>query len=266
MWRQTKLSKVGNQILSFLKNNPRYSYNAPTLQKKLKTQNINTIRSELRRLNQKGFISRETHGFYRIKLDGEILYYLEHPPTLLHGIMISMKSVRKLQNGVHGISAELYKFGFKQTRKPNMKRFFKKFFYENDLDRQVTITVHFSGRIDIYINCSNHPVNYFEFRDILKYCEGKIDFIGPFSDQRVVEFGEAKDFRTVRMSGCSEISLRVFMNHWFRIYNKERLGVTRVEQHIRCDVPLPVLLDLFERMFFPVGNNFVREDDRRDVV
>lgn len=263
----TNLSKVSDQIIQFLKNNPRYSYNAPTIQNKLKIANINTIRSELRRLNERGFISRETHGFYRIKLDSEVLYYLEHPPTLLHGIMVSMKTVRKLQNGIHGISADLDKYDFKKTSGPNDKRYFKKFYYENDSDRLITITIHFNGRIDVYINCSNHPVNYFEFRDILKYCEAKVDFVGPFTEQRVVEFGEAKDFRSVCMSGCNELSLRVFMNHWFRIYNKERLGVTRLEQHIKCDVPVSVLLDLFERMFLPMGNGFEqRPDERRDVV
>ena len=65
------------------------------------------------------------------------------------------------------------------------------------------------------------------------------------------------------MSGCNELSLRVFMNHWFRIYNKERLGVTRVEQHIRCDVPVSSLLDMFERIFLPVGNGFQGEGDDR---
>ena len=125
-----------------------------------------------------------------------------------------------------------------------------------ETDRLITITVHKIGRIDVYINCTNHPVNYFEFRDILKFVEGSITFLRPFSDQRVVEFGEAKDFRHVKMSGCNELSLRVFMNHWFRIYNKERLGVTRIEQHIKCDVPVSTLMDLFERMFLPVGNSF----------
>jgi predicted transcriptional regulator len=252
----TFLGKTRNKILKYLRNNPRYSYNAKTLETELK-ENINTIRSELRRLHDKGFIHRETHGFYRVKLDSEVLYNLENPPTLLHGIMVSMKSYsQKLQNNIHGISAILCNFGFKQGTGRNKKRWTKSFFYEDDVDRRVTVTVHMIGRIDVYVNCSNHPVNYFEFRDILKFVEGNLSVLGPFGDQRVVEFGQAKDFRSVCMSGCNELSLRVFMNHWFRIYNKERLGVTRMEQHIRCDVPVSVLLDLFERMFLPVGNGF----------
>ena len=265
------MSKANDKILKFLKNNPQYSYNAPTLQEKLHIK-INTVRSELRRLHEKGLISRQSHGFYRYKLDAEALYYLEHPPTLLHGIMVSMKCVRKLQNGIHGISAsnckifdDLDRFGF-ELRGNN--KFVKKIYYRDDVDRLITMTFHPGvSRLDIYVNCSNHPVNYFEFRDMLNFCEGKVDFIGPFMNQRIVQFGEAKDFKSVSMSGCSELSLRVFMNHWFRVYNKERLGVTRIEQHIKCDIPVSNLLDMFERMFLPVGNGFVsREDERRDVV
>ena len=260
--------RVNQKILEYLKNNPRYSYNAPTIYKHFKGQyNLNTIRSELRRLHESKKIIRETHGFYRIKLDSETLYYLENPPTLLHGIMVSFKSFStKLQNDIHGISASLCNFGFVQTKGKNRARWFKKFFYGDDVDRVVTITVHRSGRVDVYLNCSNHPVNYFEFRDILSFVEGHVSFLGPFGDQRVVEFGLAKDFRSVRMSGCNELGLRVFMNHWFRVYNKERLGVTRVEEHVRCDVPVSVLVDLFERVFLPVGNGVVRPDEGRDVV
>ena len=255
------MSRNKDKILIFLRNNPLHSYNAKAIEHELKL-NINSIRSELRRLHDKGLVHRETHGFYRIKMDSETLYNLEHPPTLLHGIMVSMRTAsQKLQNDIHGISAILCNFGFVQGSGKNQKRWHKAFYYEDDVERKVTITVHLNGRVDVYVNCSNHPVNYFEFRDVLKFVEGNISFLRPFMDQRVVEFGEAKDFRHVRMSGCNELGLRVFMNHWFRIYNKERLGVTRVEQHIKCDVPVSTLLDLFERMFLPVGNGFSEQDN-----
>jgi len=252
--RCKKLSEVKDAIITFLKNDPTHSYSAKSLEHELKL-NINSIRSELRRLHDKGLIHRESHGFYRIKMDSETLYNLENPPTLLHGIMVSMDSVsQKLQNDIDTISANLHNYGFKQGTGRNRLRWTKAFYYERDAERLITITVHKKGRIDVYLNCSNHPVNYHEFRDVLKFCEGQIFYLGPFSNQRVVSFGEAKDFRHVKMSGCNELGLRVFMNHWFRIYNKERLGVTRMEQHIKCDVPVSVLLDLFERMFLPVGN------------
>ena len=255
------MSEIRSRIIKFLKNDPTHSYNAKSLERILKL-NINSIRSELRRLHDKGIIHRESHGYYRIKLDSETLYNLEHPPTLLHGIMVSMNTrSQKLQNNIDTISAFLCNFGFKQGSGRNVKRWSKAFYYEDDVDRLVTITVHRVGRVDVYLNCSNHPVNYHEFRDVLKFVEGQICYLGPFSNQRVVSFGEAKDFRKVVMSGCNELSLRVFVNHWFRVYNKERLGVCRVEQHVKCDVPVSVLLDLFERMFLPVGNGFSSLDD-----
>ena len=95
--------QLNKTILDFLKKHPNYSYNAPTVKHELEHQlkepvNINTVRSELRRLHLQKKIVRESHGYYRINLDAESLYYLENPPTLLHGIMISMMRVRKVQN------------------------------------------------------------------------------------------------------------------------------------------------------------------------
>ena len=261
--------------MKFLRNNPRYSYNAPTLYKEFNGKiNLTTIRCELRRLHEAKKIHREKHGFYRIRLDSETLYYLENPPTLLHGIMVSMEWKRIMQKNIGGISSSNYILdvidrlqtnGFRQTEGRNKSRLFKKFFYNDDPDRVVTIIVHLNGRLDIYVNCTNHPVNYFEFRDILNFSQGHVSFLGPFGNQKVIQFGMAKDFREIKMGGVNVLSLRGFMDSWWRVYNKEQLDATRIEQHIRCNVPVEYFMNMFERMFLPVANNH-REDDRRDVV
>jgi hypothetical protein len=234
--------------------------------------NLNTIRSELRRLAEKKQVVRVSHGFYRIRISPDILYFIEHPPTLLHGIMVSMDSlkIRKLQNGIHGIPADscvwddLERMGFELR---GNGRFVKKYFFDDDPDRMVTLTVHGSvGRVDVYLRCSNHPVNYFEFVEILSYSKAFVGVLRPFVSERVVQFGMGKDFREVRLEGLSCLSLRVFRDSWLRVYNKERLGVTRVEQHVRCNVGTDVFVSLFERMFLPVGNGVVhKEDDFCDV-
>lgn len=271
---------ANTKILQFLQNNPRYSYNAPTIYKHFKGSiKLSTIRCELRRLceHKDKKIIRETHGFYRYNLDAETLYYMEQPPTLLHGIMVSMEWSRKLQKNIHGITSQtnildtttrLKNNGFKQTEGRNKQRLFKKIHYENDPDRLITITVHLNGRLDIYLNCTNHPVNYYEFRDILKYSQGTIDFIGPFGNQKVIQFGIAKDFREIRLDGATCLTLRAFMDSWFRVYNKDQLGVTRMEQHIiRCNVSPDTFVSMFERMFLPIGNGVVHhEDDGVDVT
>ena len=261
---------VAEKILNFLKNNPIYSYNAPTIYKKLHGEiPINSIRSELRRLCEKKLAIRELRGFYRVNISPEALYYLERPPTLLHGIMVSMNTASKLQKAIHGITSTNYKkdlknLGFKE--KTN-NRLIKALYYHNDITRLITITVHEKGRIDIYLNCSKQPVNYFEFRDILNFCEGKLDFLSPFLDQRVIQFGMAKDFREIRLDGVNSLTLRAFMDSWFRVYNKDQLGVTRIEQHVRCNLPVDTFVNMFERMFLPVGNGYVhKEDERRDVA
>jgi len=264
------LQKAHEKIIKVLKNDPIHSYNAPALKKKTGL-NLNTIHSELRRLFDKKLIVRESHGFYRIKHTAETISFLEKPPTLLHGIMVSMNMLRKLQKGIHGITADsckldedLVRFGF--VKKSN-KRFVCSFYYQDDSHRLVTITVHSVGRVDVYLNCSNHPVNYFEFRDVLNFVKGKLFFLGSLVDQRVIQFGMGKDFKSIRLEGASSLSLRVFMSHWFRVYNKESLGVCRVEQHVKCDVSVDTFVSLFERMFVPVGNDrSFKEDDFVDVA
>ena len=75
---------TAEKLLLFFSQNPRYSYNAPTIYKHFHGKiNINTIRSELRRLHETNYLLRETHGFYRVKIDKETLFDLEQPNTLL---------------------------------------------------------------------------------------------------------------------------------------------------------------------------------------
>lgn len=268
------MSKCSDAILHFLKNNPRYSYNTMTLYRKLKAKYPkNTIRSELRRLCEKKHIIRIQHGFYKINISPDIMNFLEQPPTLLHGIMVSMDSIRfrKLQNSIHGIPAECCIWDELESCNFELRgnnKYIKKFFYEDDSDRLVTNTVHCStGRIDVYLNCTNHPVNYFEFRDIYSFNKANINCLRPFVNERIVELGMNKDFVSIRMEGVSALSLRVFRDHWFRIYNKERLGVLRVEQHIKTDVSVDTFFSMFERMFIPQPiNGNGRVDDRRDVT
>jgi len=273
-----KPTKQQQKILSYMKkdNNFLYSFSPKTIHIKVfKGENsINSIRCDLRRMEENGWIYRESYGYYRIKIDSTALSLLENPPTLLHGIMVSANTRIELQNTIHGITSKSCIFGDDLQRLVSMgfvkktnNRFVLSFFYEDDVNRRVTITVHTRvGRVDFYLNCSNHPVNFFEFRDIYSHCKGRVCFLGVFFKERIVQFGMAKDFRMVRMEGVSSITLRSFLSNWWRVYNKESLGVTRVEQHLRCDVPVETFIGLFERMFLPVNGNGNRPDEGRDVA
>lgn len=266
------------KILNYMKenNNFLYSFSPKTLHIKVFKQerSINTIRSDLRRMEEQGWIYRESYGYYRIKIDSSAISLLENPPTLLHGIMVSANIRTELQKAIHGITAKSCVFGGNLQRLKSLGfveksnfRLVLSFFFEDDVNRRVTITVHKKGRVDFYLNCSNHPVNFFEFRDVYSFCKGRVGFLGTLLNERIVQFGMAKDFRMIRMEGVSSITLRSFLSNWWRVYNKESIGVTRVEQHLRCDVPVETFIGLFERMFLPVSNgDSVIPDSRRDVT
>lgn len=269
--------QINETILNFLKKNPQYSYNAPTLFKTFKGLiKLGSIRCELRRLNEQKKITRETHGFYRIRLTEDVVYTLENPPMLLHGIMVSMNRIKKLQKQILAIPAQscsldvgdinrLKTMGFRSVSNNRFTMFFN---YENDLFRKITITVHGNGRIDIYINCSNHPINCPELSDILKYSEGCISFLGCFSEKKVIQFGMAKDFKTLKLTGCSEIALKPFMNAMWRAYNKSHLNVLRFEQHItKCDLPVSELIEMFDSRYRnPIARAEYKVDEKVDVV
>lgn len=264
---------VNQKILFFLKNNPNYSYNAPTLFKMFNGKiKLNSIRCELRRLHEQKKITREVHGFYRIRLTEDVLYNLENPPMLLHGIMVSMNRIKKLQTRIDTIPADscsldvddidrLKTLGFRVV---SNNRFSMFFYYDNDPFRKITITVHGKGRVDIYVNCSNHPVDCPVLSNILNFCEGRLSFLGFFSEQRVVSFGMAKDFRSLKLVGCSELSLKPFMSAMWRAYNKSRLNVLRFEQHVtKCDLPVGDLIEMFDSRY---RNPVARVDSKEDVA
>ena len=258
------------QLIKFLQQNIRYSYNAPSLYKQFKGNiPMNTIRSELRRLEKKGKLLRETRGFYRFKIDEDTLHFLENPHTLLHGIMVSMNTTRKLQNGIHGIPSPNYNnevldwLSSIDFKKSTNYRFYRNLWFD---DRKVTITIHLKGRIDVYLHCSNHPVSYMEFRDIFNKIEGFLLFLHPFYDQRIVEVGVAKDFMELRLDGLNSLSFKTFVNSWERIYRKESMGVTRIESHVKTTLSLEDAIHMLERLTTPTNGYIHKEDERRDVA
>lgn len=267
-----RLEKQKQKIIDFLGRNLPYSYNAPTLYKEFKGKMpINTIRSTLRRLETEKKIHRESRGFYKAKVNAETLHFLENPPTLLHGLMTSCETSRKLQKTIQGIPSTNYKdeivqwfefMGFKEAT--TNYRYYKHIWFE---DREIVVTFHLKGRIDIYLNCSRHPVSYLEFRDIYNKVNGLLSYFEPFKDQRVIQIGVAKDFMQLQLDGIDSLSLKNFSNAWCRIYKKESIGATRIEHHIKANLSLEDAIKMLATLGTPpVDNNISRPDERRDVT
>lgn len=262
-------------IKKFLQNNIRYSYNAPTIYRKLNGKiPLNTIRIELKRLCDRGEIRRVSRGFYQAKVDMETINLLENPPTLLHAITI-VADVPKLQKRVQGTSRSNFKrmdflewleqSGFvilKYNDKSERRRYSKVVWFD---DRDVHIHVHVdNATVTIYFGCSKHPLSYLEFRDLYNRVYGFLEPITPFVNERVTQIGINKDFREFDLDGVNSIRLRDFANAWFQIYRKESIAAVRFECHLNTRPVLSLqdayfILESFSRPF--VGHNHVGDND-----
>lgn len=238
------------EIIIFLEKNLLYSYNAPSIYQKLKGKiPINTIRSELKRLYESGRIRKVDRGFYQALVKQENIDLLENPPTMLHAITIVAVSP-KLQMLRQGLTPTNCKFecwmdflewlereGFKTNSytKGNKKQYSKRIWYD---DRDVRINIHTNCKINFYLGCSKHPLDYFEFRDIYNRINGYLDCITPFKEEFVHQIGINKDFREFDLDGINSIRLRDFANCWWQIYRKETIQRVRFECHLNTTKPV----------------------------
>lgn len=258
------------RILQYLQKNLPYSYNAKTLYRVFKGKmDYGTIKTELSRLVKDKKILRETRGFYIAKVAPETLRFLEHPPTLLHGIMLECK---RLQKGGQGIPPQSY-------TKDELAWFFANNFtyqennysYHGELwieDRRTTITFHQNGKICIHINSTKHPINYLDFCNILNFLNGFLHRWTPFDKKevRLKEVGIGKDYKQLRLDGVTCISLHKFTNAWSRIYYKDDIEATRFEHHINCEMTLDDAIRSFQLLDGTPTPNGIKPDERRDVA
>lgn len=265
-----KLMHINSQakkVLDFLRCHANHSFNAKTIDRCLygkkdymrDEKRIGTIKTSLTRLVKKGKINRVSRGFYQANIDISLLQQLENPPTLLHGIMLECKTTKKLQKCIQGIPSKeynaealilLYALGFEATTN---HRYHTDLWFEG---RNIKITVHLKGKVDIYINSSKNPIDYPGFKRILVYLDGFFENLAPFRDRKVVrllEVGVAKDFKQLRLEGAQCISLKTFTNAWARVYYKKDIDATRFEHHLTPNMTLDDALKSLSILTNPIN-------------
>ena len=239
-------NSITKKVLDFLRKNVPHTYNAKTIDRclyggkgyKKDVRRINTIKTILCRLTKKELIARTDRGRYQANIDISLLYKLENPPSLLHGIMLESKTTKQLQKCIDGIPSKVFtddalmlfhSLGFTDTTN---YRYYRDLWFEG---RNITITVHLKGKVDVYINSSDNPLAYPDFLNVLRFLDGFLERLAPFSNRKVVEVlevGIAKDFRHLRLEGVKCVTLKAFSNAWARIYWHNGLKVTRFEHHL----------------------------------
>jgi len=242
----------------------------------------NKVKVYLNRLHNKGVILRTTKGMYKAYADMTVLrqQQLTNPPTLLHGILLECSLFPKVTKHPQGTPPKgivcyvddslkawllAHDFGYRGDNY-SWNRFL---WWEN---RRISVSVFRTGKLNIYISSTKHPLSYPEFELLLSFLDGFFSEVAPFKDRRVVklkEVGLAKDFKELRLEGLKSVSLRAFKNSWARIYYKDDQQLTRVEHHLVLDMSLDDALKSLSILTNPV--NYVeqlvgRVDEKRDVA
>ena len=242
-------------------------FNIHTLSKTLKIDK-KKVAVYLNRLHNKGQIQRTAPGFYKAVANMTVVRknQFTNPPTLLHGILLECSLIRKItkypQGGFPKRKIVILKLGKDLIRwldanefvyRDDNHSYFRYVWWEN---RKITITVFETCKLHVYVSSSKNPLSFPEFENLLLFLGGFLESVAPFDEPRLIklkEIGVAKDFKELRLDGVSSVSLKAFRNAFCRIYYKDDIQATRVEHHLKLDMPLDDALKSLSILTHPVN-------------
>lgn len=254
-----KRQSLSKRILLFMGKCPSEQYNAVTIDrflykkndyvKKLRKKNIHSIRKELDRLVKRGKVMPHAKGMYSIRLTPKNLCILEDPPLTFHGMKFELNVLKSVlpQKGAHGPprmnpqkASQKALFGESEMLEnwlvnksfaphQNNKSRYKGIWWEG---RDITITVHECGLIEIYIGCNDNPMDFMLLVRFNEWLHGYMHGVADFSVMMVRQFAANKDFKFISLEGITNITMKQFMNTVSRIYYKREIHATRIEQHM----------------------------------
>lgn len=262
------------KVLSIVNSNPRQQYTAKLIDQVLEgkynyiknEKRIAKIRTVLNRLANRSKIRRIKHGYFQAKVNLETISMIESPLTKLHGIKIEIKKLEGI-SAQHNILDWLETKHFRaiaNAKGTSLKRHTKEVGWR---ERWITITVHESGLVEIFISCSKNPLTYEEFCSCCEFLDG---FFEPYyfirNNAYVVQLGMGKDFEEMHLDGITCIRLHKFKNDWASIYENED-GRVRFEHHLKLDITLEDAINIMSLISTPPkylhDNN---PDERIDVT
>ena len=244
---------LSKKIQGILENNPKCEYNAKAIyditygvnDKPFNRKFQAKIRTELNRLADRKSIRRCKRGFYKAIPRPEVIRLVEDPEVTLHGIKLECHIAKNNILRIDGISADnniLMFFNANRFEKVNnkfgtfLRRWTKNIWWE---ERDITITIHEEGLVEVFCGASNNPLNFIEFGLMCEFLNGFLSPISPFTKREVmlVQIGTGRDFWEQELDGVTSITLHKFVNDWARIYQKKD-GRVRYEHHLKLRVTL----------------------------
>jgi hypothetical protein len=226
-----------DRVLKFLFRASPEEYNAKTLASVLKLKYA-SIRQALTRLAKEGKVIRTMRGFYRAPLTEETVGKVIPPELKAHGIKIQL-----CHNGQAGSFLRAHQANITKTHAINGSTVMQKMF-ENKL---VTITVHNSGLMEIWLSATDDPIDYEGFTRFCAWLEGMLGDIYIRGDPRLIQIGLNYDMEGLEVSNLSNMKVQKFRNAWSQMYhhNKDRL---RVETHMTTDLKLEDAINIMKML------------------
>jgi hypothetical protein len=267
---------LNKKILKILEDNPKCPYNCYAVYYQIfggklprDKQKVAMVRTELKRLSDRGLVRKQTRGFYQAKPSSKIIRLLENPETRLHGIKLEFFLKNNNIFGIDGITSQNNINGFLVTNhfeETTNNRFTRSVWWEN---REIVVTFHQKGLVEVFISSSKNPLSYPDMVRCYEFLKGFFEpvFVLHGSLVFVRQVGLCRDFQELRLEGLSSVSLHKFMNDFARAYQKD--GVVRFEHHLTLDLSLS---DAFEALKSitcvpsPVSVVRVNGDEFKDVV
>ena len=264
------------KCLNILKSNPRQQFNAQTIDQVLSgklnyhrdLKRIAKIRTALNRLADKSKIRRMKRGYFQAKANLETIAIIESPMTKLHGIKIEIKKIEGISSHCNMLTWLKTKHfrSITNAKGTSLKRSTKQIGWR---DRWITMTVHESNFIEIFLNAGDMPISYEEFCSFCDFMDGYLEpYFFTRSNAYVTMIGIGKDYEELHLDGLKAIRLHKFKNDWCSIYERED-GRVRFEHHLKLNITLEDAINIMSLISTPpryAHQNNSKEDDYKDVA
>jgi len=176
-------------------------------------QKHDTVKKEMRRLAQIEAVVSEVRGYYRFPSTPALLREMEKGEVMIHRLKIEAHQPPSTEGGVVPYrlplseSAVTYKDSYQTT-------------YTHHWDgRPVKINVTGHGLIEIWLQASEAPLSYQDYKRYISFLEGMMPELWAMMPE-VVQVELNCDFESLRLDGVKAVSLRRWENAWLRIYQK----------------------------------------------
>lgn len=198
--------------------------------------NHSTVRKTLLRMlaEKDSPLISERRGWYRHKMDIDTIAKIGSSKRIeLHGIKVQGTCLDKNVG---------YSFA-QAARQQYRKRGTYKEVFEG---RIVTITIHKMGLVEVWIKASPNPLSFPEFDRFQAWLRGLLSFVRP-SSWSMIQLGVNVDVRGLSLVGLKSISLSVFRNAWFQIYQKGE-DTVRFETHLTTNLNLNEAISIMRQL------------------